>query len=141
VVGHVLDLPRFARDLAPMPMASAPANAAARPPSAIVCRSPMVVVTPARKPIVEMRPSFRPKMTSRMSRPWGVCQASLWNRLSGSASLVTGAGSGPHSLRGVDAIIRPKKRRTSFIRRNPAPVKAFLRGEAKFQLDKRRTER
>src|SRR5437763_833073 len=74
-----------------MPMASAPAKAAASPPSATVWRSPMVAVTPARKPIVEMTPSLRPKMTSRMSRPWGVCQASLWNRLSGSASLVTGA--------------------------------------------------
>src|SRR5438094_6257518 len=50
---------------APTPMATAPAIAAAMPPRAMVRTSPRVAVTPARKPMVEITPSFSPKMTSR----------------------------------------------------------------------------
>src|SRR5437867_9221521 len=88
---------------APTPMATAPAIAAAMPPRAMVRTSPRVAVTPARKPMVEITPSFSPKMTSRTRRPWGVCQASSWKRLSGSASQVTGGGGAGRSS-GLDAI-------------------------------------
>jgi len=65
----------------------------------------MLAVTPARKPIVEITPSFRPKITSRMSRPCGVCHASLWKRLSGSARRATGVDTGPRWGCGGDAIL------------------------------------
>src|SRR5438132_5289726 len=63
---------------APMPMARAPATTDAMPASRTtrVCMS--APVAPATKPIVETRPSFIPNMTSRMNRPFGVCQSSEW---------------------------------------------------------------
>src|SRR2546429_1256576 len=77
---------------APMPMASEPATTAATPASKTrrVCMS--APVAPATKPIVETRPSFIPNMTSRMNRPFGVCQSSEWRVVSrcgdeGTASL------------------------------------------------------
>src|SRR3989449_11325087 len=67
---------------APMPMASEPATTAATPASKTrrVCMS--APVAPATKPIVETRPSFIPSMTSRMNRPFGVCQSSEWRVVS-----------------------------------------------------------
>src|SRR5713101_601975 len=67
---------------APMPMASEPATTAAIPASKTrrVCMS--APVAPATKPIVETKPSFIPNMTSRMNRPFGVCQSSEWRVVS-----------------------------------------------------------
>src|SRR2546427_3731192 len=117
---------------APTPMATAPAIAAAIPPRAMVRTSLSVAVTPARKPMVEITPSFRPKMTSRTRRPWGVCQASSWKRLSGSASQVTGGGEAGRPS-GLDAI--------GFALRDPALIgskpwqgKGFPRANQKFIL-------
>src|SRR5256712_7262339 len=67
---------------APMPMARPPATRDAIPASRTtrVCMS--APVAPATKPIVEIRPSFIPNMTSRMNRPFGVCQSSEWRVVS-----------------------------------------------------------
>src|SRR5439155_19647455 len=77
---------------APIPMASAPATTAATPANRTtrVCMS--APVAPATKPIVETTPSFTPNMTSRINRPFGVCQSSEWRAVSrcgdgGTASL------------------------------------------------------
>src|SRR6266436_2904249 len=117
---------------APTPMATAPAIAAAIPPRAMVRTSLSVAVTPARKPMVEITPSFRPKMTSRTRRPWGVCQASSWKRLSGSASQVTGGGEAGRPS-GLDAI-GFALRYAALIGSKPWQVKGFPRANQHFIL-------
>src|SRR6266436_4248844 len=123
---------------APTPMATAPAIAAAIPPRAMVRTSLSVAVTPARKPMVEITPSFRPKMTSRTRRPWGVCQASSWKRLSGSASQVTGGGEAGRPS-GLDAIGLAPGRRP--YRLQALAGKGFSTSKPEFHLDIRALQR
>src|SRR5206468_12416877 len=123
---------------APTPMATAPAMAAAMPPRAMVRTSPRVAVTPARKPTVEVTPSFSPKMISRTRRPWGVCQASSWKRLSGAASQVTGGGEAGRSS-GVDAM-GFALRDAALIGSKSWRVKDFPRANQNFMLTSGRRE-
>src|SRR5439155_17389282 len=67
---------------APMPMERAPATTEAIPASKTTRACMSAPVAPATKLIVETRPSFIPNITSRMNRPFGVCQSSEWRVVS-----------------------------------------------------------
>src|SRR5689334_1127268 len=120
----------FEETNAPTPIATAPAIAAAIPASAMVRTSPIVAVTPARKPTVEITPSFSPKRISRTRRPCGVCHASSWKRLSGSASRLAG-GEDARRSSGVAAIAEGGP---AVIGPNPPAVKDFSASNRNFTL-------
>src|SRR5207253_10632435 len=80
----------------------------------------------------------RPKMTSRTRRPWGVCQASSWKRLSGSASQVTGGGEAGRPS-GLDAIGLAPGRRP--YRLQALAGKGFSTSKPEFHLDIRAPQR